>query len=245
MVSASPRNVTVRVAGWLLKQDRKAAGHTQQSFSAACGSVTLSTIRRAEQGKRVVATALARMAAVLGQPADRYILADPAPPEPGGVPAITGQWIQFFVEEDGNHAPYIVEEVVTLQRHGARIGGTIETRTPWEKRSEQIDFAGMAGPTLYYVTRSDVWPPPAGLSVVIQKLTRGGDWLEGFAAWHDLDSDRIEMSRVIAIRPESRYAARYRDDALEIMQRELALFRLRALLRAGCGLAEACRLVSR
>ena len=56
----APHN-TVKVKGIQLKADRLAAGHSQESFAATCGSVSLATVRRAEQSHRIMQPSLKKM----------------------------------------------------------------------------------------------------------------------------------------------------------------------------------------
>lgn len=201
--------------------------------------MTLVTVRRAEQGHRIIISSLEKMASVLGKPIERYIAHDLISESTEYVIQIEGLWTQFFIEDDREQAPYVAEEIVTIRQDGARIEGEMTTYCPHEVRHEEYNSSNIINNILSGLTYSKDWALPSGLSSFIQLASRNNDWLEGFTSWYDPDSDQIETSRIIAVRQNSSSFSRYVEDAKAVIERDLPTFRLRKLMEAGYGIEDA------
>ncbi|MDA5093665.1 helix-turn-helix transcriptional regulator [Aliiroseovarius sp. KMU-50] len=235
---------SVLVNGALLKADRKAAGYTQSSFSAACASVSLVTVRRAEQGHRIIKTSLQRMAAVLEQPIERYFASELSEKKNDYVISVEGKWTSYFVETDHGKPPYLVEEAVEFFQHGSQVTGKAVVETTDEERTEAFDTTKVFRNVVIGTIFTQEWEPPLGMGTLILASSRNNDWLEGFTSWYDTDTDRIEISRNIYVRSGCPSFEKYCEDAKHAMNREIQMFRLRKLVEAGYEMEEAFSMLS-
>ncbi len=236
---------SVLVNGDVLKMDRKAASHTQQSFSAACGSVSLATVRRAEQGHRIVISLLEMMAKVLGNPTEKYIRHEIINEKSEYSISIDGEWVGFYVETDRGATPYMVEEDITFHQTGNRITGTSVTRDPVEERHEQFEDCKVVHNAVMGLHHVDGWQAPFGIGTFILKSSRNDDWLEGFSSWHDPDSDRIETTRFIIVRKNSLSFDKYYSEAKQIITNDIPLYELRKLMESGYSMESSIRMLSK
>lgn len=235
---------SVLVDGDVLKMDRKAARHTQQSFSAACGSVSLATVRRAEQGHRVVISSLEMMAKVLGSPTEKYLRHEIINEKSEYSISIDGEWVGFYVETDRGATPYVVEEDITFHQSGNRVTGTSVTKVPVEERREQFEDCKVVHNSVMGLHHVDDWQAPFGIGTFILKSSRNDDWLEGFSAWHDPDSDRIETTRFIIVRKSSLSFDKYYKEAKQIIANDIPLYELRKLMESGYSMESSFRMLS-
>ncbi len=240
-----PQNThsSARVDGTLLKKDRKAAGYTQASFAAECGSVSLVTVRRAEQGNRIIRAYLNSMAEVLGRPMDRYTIEDNLATATEYVVSLDGDWTGFFIESDRGALPYVVQEDIELRQNGARVDGDYTCYCPTEIRSETVRDARVINNVLYGTLQPVHWQLPSGLSTLMQMVSRNNDWLEGFTVWYDSDSDQIETSRMISVRKRSDAYLQYMREARRIMDNEVSMYQLRNLTERGYDFNDAVAMV--
>ena len=230
---------SVDVNARLLKKDRKIAGFTQASFAAACESVSLATIRRAEQGHRIIISSLRRMAAVLDQDLDRYIAIDDQESSSEYVAWIEGEWAGFYVEADHTFLPFVVKTDISIKQYGARIEGSLLSETPSATRAEQYLDCTISNNVLTGYTRVEGLALPRGLASLYQVSSRNNAWLEGFSTWFDSRTGSAEVSRSIAVRKNSQHFDRYIEEAHFIVKNELTNFRLRKLFEAGYPLMDA------
>lgn len=235
------RNVhpSVRLNAELLKSDRKAAGYTQISFEAACGSVSLATIRRAEQGYRVIESALRRMSAVLHHDYDRYVASNDPSSSVEYVAWIAGEWSGYYVETDHTFLPFIVPTNISIKQKGDRIEGNLLSETPAGHRTEKFMDCTVRNNILHGYTRVEGLPLPRGLAAINQVSSRNNDWLEGFSTWFDSRTGSAEASRYIAVRKSSPFYEQYNEEAQVLIGREVVNFRLRKLFEAGYSLGDA------
>lgn len=224
---------SVVVDAALLKEDRENSGFTQLSFSAECESVSLATVRRAEQGHKIIKSSLSRMATVLGHSAERYILDAPIPVDNKTVPILVGEWTGFFVEDDHGTQPYITIEAITIRQNGRHIEGELLTTTLSKERAEKFVDCKIVDNVLSGSLIIETPTQPAVRSMFIQTLSRNNDWLDGYCSWLDPVSDIIESSRMLSVRKNSPFYDRFLEEAQSAIERELFLFRLRKLLEAG------------
>lgn len=230
---------SVDINARLLKKDRKVAGLTQASFAAACESVSLATIRRAEQGHRIIISSLRRMATVLDQDLDRYIAIDDPESSSEYVAWIEGDWAGFYVEADHTFLPYIVSTEISIKQNASRIEGDLLSETPAGQRAEHYRDCTIRNNVLAGFTVVEGLTLPRGLSCINQVSSRNNDWLEGFSTWFDSRTGSAEVSRNIAVRKSSQFFDRYIEEAHFIVQKELTNFRLRKLFEAGYPLMDA------
>lgn len=240
-----PNNVhpSANINALLLKSDRKAAGFTQASFAAACDSVSLATIRRAEQGHRVIIASLRRIAKVLEQDIDRYIAVDEPESSVEYVAWVGGEWAGFYVEADHTFNPYIVYTDITIMQHGDRIDGSLLSETPTGQRTERFLDCKVRNGILSGFTAVDGLALPRGLSCLNQVISRNNDWIEGFSTWFDSRTGSPEVSRKLAVRKGSQYYERYIEEARHIATRELTNYRMRKLFESGYEIRDAVKML--
>ncbi len=234
---------SVLVEGELLKSDRKKAGYTQQSFCAVCNSVSLATVRRAEQGNRVFVPALRKMAEVLGHPLERYVRPDFIHQKAEYAISIEGDWTGFFVEADRGVHPYVVEEATVLKQLGDRVTGTTKITGSSEERQEHLEDCRVVHNALLGLHQVDDWQAPFGIGTFIVKSMRNDDWLEGFSSWFDPDTDLVETSRYILVRKSSRSFEKYCEEARKILSQDAHLYQLRKLMETGYKLKDAIQML--
>jgi len=232
-------NASVSVDGTLLKTDRKAAGFTQASFCAECASVSLITVRRAEQGHRIIRPYLARMASVLGRPVERYAVEDELAAATEYVVSLTGEWTGFYIEADRGALPCVVQEDIVLRQNGAYVDGDYCVYAPTEIRTEKLKGGRVINNVLSGVICPSQWLLPSGMASLMQMVSRNNDWLEGFTVWYDSDSDQIETSRMISVRKNSAFYLQYLREARRIVEGDLAIYRMRNLMEKGYGFDDA------
>lgn len=238
------RRPTVRVSGELLKRDRTKLGHSQESFSAACGSVSLATVRRAEQGHRIMFSAIKAMSETLGQPIDRYVVEETSESGQHSIASrFAGEWLCLNVGPNSRGQPFVLETDVYIAEKNGTLSGSTQvknySRHASEQYTEQYDEIGISGNLFiatYHVRNSGRQTEP-GAEVV--KAYRNGQWLEGFSSWYDADTDRIENSRVIFVQKSGRLFDEYLAEAKEHMKQEVAIFRVRKLIETGYSFEEA------
>ena len=230
---------SVNINAPLLKRDRKRAGYTQAAFAAACGSVSLATIRRAEQGYRIITSSLHRMAAVLDQDFDKYIPIDHPESSSEYVAWIEGEWSGFYIEADHTFSPYIISAQISIKQFGNRIEGAWLSKTPSGQRAEKYLDCIIRNNVLAGFTAVDGLTLPRGLACFSQTSSRNNNWLEGFTSWFDSRTGSPEVSRSIAVRKGSLHFDRYIEEARFIITKELANFRMRKLVETGYSIGDA------
>ena len=234
----------VSIDSQLLKQDRKAAGFTQSSFAASCDSVSLATVRRAEQGHRVIETSLRRMAEVLGHPVERYIASDPLEADTIPIASIAGEWTGFYVEADLRGPPYIVEQDLTLRQNGGQLEGDIVSINPLPQRIGKINGGRTFDRVVTGQTHFEGRRLPVGLANFYKTVSREGNWLEGFCSWIGPATEQVENSRIIAVRKNQPRYSQYIEEARKSMETEKSIYRLRKLTEVGYLLDDAVNMLS-
>lgn len=217
---------TVSVNGALLRSDRLAASLTQEALHALCAiRFSIGTLRRAERGERIGRRFLTSIAEALDNPTERYI-ANQTEKErwPQSRWDLSGHWTFLFVQDDLGEAPYLVEEQGLLDQKGQDITGSFDASYRNFSVTDRLYQAKVIDDMLLAECRIDGWPLPFGLSSIQLKVQRGGDWLDGFTTWYDLDSQRIECSRHIGIRHGSTCEESYLQQARRFMAEELTIF---------------------
>jgi len=235
---------SININNGLLKNDRKAAGFTQVSFAAACDSVSLATIRRAEQGHRIIVSSLRRMGAVLNQDFERYIVADSPDVESEYVAWIEGEWLAYFVEADRRLLPYIVTVDISITQNANRIDGRWDYTTPTGKHVERLMDCKIQNNVLTGFTAVDGMGLAHGLSCLNQVVSRNNNWLEGFAIWYDTNTARTELSRSIGVKKNCRNFDQYIEEARFLIARELDNYRMRKLVEAGYSIRDAVTMLT-
>lgn len=235
---------SVKIDGVLLQKDRKLAGFTQASLCAACDSVSLATIRRAEQGYRIIESSLKRIAKILNHPRERYIVRTPLGAPNNTAISLAGLWTGIYVEANQGTLPYLVVETISIRQDGSSVEGTLInnglSNAPVERFKDCV--------LVENVLTGSIWTegcvPPAGLSTFNLMVTRSGDWLDGYCSWFDVDSDQVEQSRFITVRQDSPNYTRYLSEAKACAEAERSNYRLRKLTESGYELCDAIKMLT-
>lgn len=235
---------SVQVDGQLLKADRKAAGYTQASFAEHCGSVTLVTVRRAEQGNRIIRSSLKRMADVLGRPLKRYVPVDIFSDTSEFVVSVAGAWTGFFIDIGPCASPRLVEESIVFEQDGRHVRGDLKSASMPQTSHKTLETTKIADNVVFGLTLVPGLPVPSGLGSFMLASTKNNDWLEGFRCWHNPDSDRTESSRMIAVRNSTPRFSQYIEEARSLIEREIPAFQLRKLMEAGYPIDDAFVMLS-
>jgi len=230
---------SVKVDGARLKRDRKSAGYTQASFAAECGSVSLASVRRAEQGHRVIKTSLRRMADVLGQDTGHYAITSISRGRSDYTAQLEGKWTRFYLQTARGIAPFVVSGEVEIRQQGRRIQGELASISPRQHRFEKFVDCTVINNMLTGFTVAEGHIGPAGLSTISLVLSRQNNWLDGYIAWFNPDTDQIENSRHIMVRKNTPDDRQNVKDTGLYMRRELKINRLRSLLDSGYPVADA------
>lgn len=235
---------TVQVKSSVLKKDRNDAGYTQSAFSAACRSVSLSTVRRAEQGFRVTESAVHRMASVLNMPFERYIAEPQSDARVDYVAWLAGDWTCVYVKAENSQTPLVITQAISIRQNGDHIEGEVAD-TSRGGIFPEISFSGkVANNVATGSTNVKVATTTAGLGTFCQIAKRHNSWLEGPFSWFDQDAERIQTSQLIAVRCGSPNYDRYIKEAGIVIERELSVYRIRALMEAGYMLDDAVTMLA-
>lgn len=84
----------------------------------------------------------------------------------------------------------------------------------------------------------------AGAGVFCQTAKRHNSWLEGYSSWFDQDSDQIQVSRLIGVRQGNPNYDCYFQEAMNIVERELSVYRIRKIMEAGYILEDAVTMLA-
>lgn len=230
---------SVQVKSAVLKEDRKDAGYTQAAFSAACRSVSLSTVRRAEQGFRVTEPALRRMSDILNMPIERYIASPKADEMADYVAWVAGDWTYAYVWAKSNYAPRVITQEITIRQSGDHIEGAIAEAKGIDIPPVRYFSGKVANSIVTGSTNLNGTTTSAGLGTFCQTAKRHDCWLDGHLSWFDPDSDQIQVSRLIGVRQGNPNYDCYFQEAMNIVERELSVNRIRKLMEAGYMLDDA------
>ncbi len=228
-----PNQSRIRANGVALRERRKATGYTQEALHAACIEnglqLSLSSVRRAEQGHKVNRSTLTRIAEVLNVPPDHLIEKDQQVKESVGID-LTGQWYGLYVEADRAAKPRLMEEQREIIQSGTNISGTLVLNSASGTRTEIYREVQLVGNVLSGWVELLGYRPPYDRASIMEAVSRNGDWLEGFSTWFDPDAAKIEISRVIAIRTSSQMYERFISDAKSILEKEISTYSFRKLV---------------
>lgn len=237
-MSPSRPHPSVSIHSALLKEHRRRAGFTQAAFAAACGSVSLATVRRAEQGHRVIKSAMHTMAKTLGQPVDYYISNTTEDTSSGLDINLSGDWRGYYVERDRGSLPYIVSDDLCIRQKGSMLEGDFHSNNPHKPPKESLNNCRIVGNVLTGSCAIEGWRLPSGLSTFTLMVTRNHDWMDGYVSWYDPGNHQIETSRLIYVRKSAPCYSHYNTEAKGVMAQEQYLYRLRNLIESGYSVDE-------
>ena len=226
----SPSSIrdTLPVDGSRLKEDRIAAGLSQEALLASCDkSFHIGTLRRAEHGENISKAYLESIAKALGYALDRYL--KPAPPPPAAAPGIdiSGTWSAFFVQDHAGTPPYIVHETTVFEQVGASLSGYAESDYRGKPIREIFSDLAIHGDMLMGHAIVEGWGNVTGATNIQAVISRGNDWIDGYTTWYDSDTRDICCSRYILIRQGASFEEDFKAEAEAIMAQERVAFSAR------------------
>jgi TolB-like protein/tetratricopeptide (TPR) repeat protein len=224
---------SIRVRGDDLRVLRKRRFKSADAFSAACESVSVPTIYRAERGGPVLRSYLSRMADELGISVDKLIAADGDVDRilPGNV--MTGAWFGLHLATDRFGQNYVIEEDTHLVQKGTRVEGYSDYETSDGKMRDHFVDCTFKDNVFCGQMRPEDWPFPLDSAVFVVSGTRNIDWLLGYISWFDLDSEQTEFSKYVMIRQGSENFETEVANARRLLESEDKLLRARRFLETG------------
>ena len=230
MAHMSPSSVrdTQPVNGARLKEDRITAGLSQEALLASCDKTFhIGTLRRAEHGENISTAYLASIARALGHSVERYLKAPSPTPAPAPGIDISGEWAAFFVQDHAGSPPYIVSETSYFEQTGCTISGYTISNYRGKPLREVFTEIVLHGDMLVARSLVEGWGELTGSSSIQAVISRGNDWIDGYATWYDSDTRDICCSRYILVRKGASFEDGFLAEAKSIMENELILFKAR------------------
>lgn len=228
------------VRGAELRRLRKQEFNSADAFAAACGSVSVPTIYRAERGGPVLKSYLNRMAGELGVDAERLMA------QVGDAPqtVLTGTWHGLFLSTDRFGHPCVVTEIAQLVQDGDAVEGRLVYRENNEAMVDLFENAVFRDNVLCGQLRSEKWAFPLECGAFVVSGGRDLTWLDGYLSWFDLDSEQTQFSKYILIRRDSDSFEADFKNANRLMAEESKLLRTRRFLESGYDFATSLTLVT-
>ena len=219
---------TVPVNGPLLKKDRLALGLSQEALLASCDKTFhIGTLRRAEHGENISEAYMESLSRALGQDMMRYQGRAPLPQTIGPSVDISGKWVSFFVQDHAGSPPYPVSEETLFEQDDALISGYAESEYRGKTVREVFNDTSIRGDMLMGKSRVEGWGDITGSTSFQAVISRGNDWIDGYATWYDSDTRDICCSRYIMVRKGASFEADFISEAKELIEEECALFAAR------------------
>lgn len=235
---------SVRIRSEALKKDRKDAGFTQSAFSAACRSVSLSTVRRAEQGYRVTEPAAKKMAQILDRPVERYIVKPDQESQAKYVAWLADDWTWICVDIELNTTPRITSSEMRIRQSGGQVvGEVINTAIKDNVVVESFD-ADVINNVVSGVIFRKGSGAASGMGTICCLAKRHNSWLEGYFSCVNQDGETIESIRFIAVRRKNPDFDRSIREAKSTFEREISTLRVKKLLEAGFKLDDAITMLA-
>ena len=240
MVSKS--NSTL-VRGSDLRRLRKHAFNSAEAFAAACESVSVPTIYRAERGGPILKTYLNRMARELGVDVERLIVPYDEKGEAQRVD-LTGDWFGLILATDRFGHPYVIGEDTRLEQTGSKVEGRSVHRAGNETMIDFFEYSTFKDNVFCGQLRSEKWPFPLECAAFVLSGSRDITWLDGYISWFDLDSEQPQFSKYILIRRDAPNFEADVKNAHRIMDDENKLLRTRRFLESGYSFGTSLSLVT-
>lgn len=234
---------SVRVNGDDLRFLRKKRFSSAEAFAAACESVSVPTIYRAERGGPILKSYLDRMARELGVSSERLIAPEGGSDRIVSDLVLTGEWLGLYVATDRYGQPYTISEEVTFVQNGARVEGHSEFETREGRMRDKFVDCTFKDNVFVGQTRSEDWPFPLDSGLFALSGTRKFTWLDGYLCWFDLDTERPEFSKYILINQKSPRAEAELAAARAFLEDEIKLMRVRRFIESGYSFERSVNLI--
>jgi transcriptional regulator with XRE-family HTH domain len=205
-------NDAMNVDGARLREGRESLNYSREAFLEAIKektglSVSMSTLRRAEDGECKKMATLRAICFVLGASAESYLEKNGEVARNSTMFDLNGRWKSYFLEYEGESEPYLTIENLTVHQKDTEISGTYEVaqskhpdgwkRSTVYKMQASINMDSIVGK--YY---ADGRKEPAGLGIFHLILSPLGDIAEGFCSIYS-DEGNVMVSRNVWLRTES------------------------------------------
>ncbi len=231
------------VRGLELRRLRKQTFKSAEAFAAACESVSVPTIYRAERGGPILKTYLNRMAEELKVTADRLMIPDIDGRDVMRVD-LNGDWFGLFLSTDRFGHPCVIGEDAHLIQIDDRVEGRMHYRENNEAMVDVFENAVFKDNVLCGQLRSEKWTYPLECGAFVLSGGRDLTWLDGYLSWFDLDSEQTQFSKYILIRKDSESFEADLKNAHRLMNDESKLLRTRRFLESGYNFATSLTLVT-
>lgn len=236
-------NNSTRVRGDDLRRLRKRVFKSAEAFAAACGSVSVPTIYRAERGGPILKSYLRRMARELDVDIEHLMDA----PEAGGDRRqndLTGAWYGLILATDRFGHPYLIGEETELVQNGERVEGQAISHNANETMIDTFVHASFKDSVFSGQLRSEKWHFPLESAAFVVSASRGASWLDGYITWFDLDSENAQFSKYILLRRDAENFETDLKNARAIFNDESKLLRTRRFLETGYDFGTSLALVN-
>lgn len=234
---------TIRAHGSQLRSLRRRSYSSADAFAAACGSVSVPTIYRAERGCRVRRPYLERMARVLGVDVAEISALEPSAFEYDTPEVLSGDWFGLYLCTDMQGRPKLLTERVRLKQTGKKVTGTSShdgcNRDCCDVFTDCEVIANVFTGRMVSVD----WPYPFDAPTFVLSGVRDMSFLTGYLTWYDMDAQRSEASRYFLIREDRESFCDDVDAARRSLDHEIKLSTIRRTLDAGVDFESAVRLV--
>ncbi len=230
---------SVQVRGDVLRRLRKRKFRSADAFSAACGSVSVPTVYRAERGGPVLLSYLTKIAEMLDVDVEQLRV-----PDTECVTDLTGQWLGFVLVTDKFGHPTFVLEDIHLIQTGASVEGRTVQKINGDTMVDMLQDCVFEDNVLCGQSRSETWSFPLETAVFVLSGSRDMTRLDGYVTWHDVDSQIPQSSKYIMIRQGAPTFDVNVKNAHRIMEDEIRLLRTRRFMESGYGFKTSLSLVS-
>ena len=230
---------SVRVRGDMLRRIRKRTFRSAEAFSAACGSVSLPTVYRAERGGPILLSYLTRMARELDVDVEQ--LRVPVVEEGAN---LTGRWMGLVLVTDKFGHPAVIMEDIHMEQNGTKVAGRTVQKVNGDMMVDVFEDCSFQDNVLCGQSRSETWAFPLETAVFVLSGSRDMTWLDGYVTWHDVDSQIPQCSKYIMLRHGTDNFESHMKQAHRILDDEAKLLRTRRLLENGYSFSTSLALVA-
>jgi hypothetical protein len=234
---------TIRAHGSQLRLLRRRSYSSADAFAAACESVSVPTIYRAERGCRVRKPYLERMARVLGVDVAEISALEPPSPAYETPEVLTGDWFGLYLCTDMQGRPKILTERARLKQTGTSVSGTSSHHGCNRDCCDVFTECNVIANVFTGRMVSVDWPYPFDAPTFVLSGVRDMSFLTGYLTWYDMDAQRSEASRYFLVREDRET---FRDDvdaARRSLNDEMKIYAIRRTLDAGVDFRTAVQLV--
>ncbi|GFE48377.1 hypothetical protein So717_01300 [Roseobacter cerasinus] len=235
----SDNGQSVRVRGDVLRRIRKRSFRSAEAFSAACGSVSLPTVYRAERGGPILLSYLSRIARELDVDVEQLRVSAAE-----SSANLTGRWMGLVLVTDKFGHPSVILEDIHMEQNGTKVFGRTVQKVNGDTMVDVFRDCSFQDNVLCGQSRSETWTFPLETAFFILSGSRDMTWLDGYVTWLDIDSQIPQSSKYIMVRHGTDGFEMHVKHAHRIMDDEAKLLRTRRLLENGYSFSTSLALVA-